>query len=652
MHWSLTSNYNKRKAQCNHSCSTDIIQTKIPLQIWEEFQITTLAQGRNKLLKILLNKRIILSLQFYRSKTSARIQFQFLFFVLLIPRVCCTETKQELIFNGTTFQNDLPSQVIVPILLGITIFGFTIQTLMMVYVFVSVLFSSKTTLDILCTLFGTALLLTVRATTVPIIFQTIPFEWAPTFPINLIHICTYVNLAFVTLFSGVSMLACSWFILFVGVTGRKISGTVKDAKSGIEPMVIILMPIYNEEPDALFRAVESAIRSDYPPDRKHIFLAFDDESESALYLSLLGKLKVLSKDVPTGITHNLENEESVVGKSMKMRLEWIVEGVRVTVCRFAHAGKSPTQGKCFKIINEMYGNNSEMAENTFVLFIDSDIILHENSMHNFVVTFANSPKIQGATGLITCTTSRKFNIYQYLQDSEYVDGQMFERTTECVMGAVTCLPGALTLIRLTALQKVARKYFIEFDKRSNVDFHRYHLGEDRYMTYLLVELADHPYQVTFAPCAQCKTYAPDSLKNLLKQRRRWFLGGLTNDIYMLTSPVMWRKTPLMVLFKLYFYSMKGMEWMFGVVIVSLIKSKNPYLFIIFVLLGCRFLLTCVNALLMKRYKICFSNIWLFLVVPFFNLAVLLYSIWTWNIRSWGGPRIEKHNGEDDSEFTP
>ncbi|KAG4065934.1 hypothetical protein HA402_008930 [Bradysia odoriphaga] len=433
-----------------------------------------------------------------RSKILAREQFAFVFFVLFIPQVRCTESKQEVILNGTTFQDDLPSQIIVSILLGITVFDFTIQTLMILYVLLNVLFSSKTALNIVCTLFGTALLLTLRATTVPIIFQTIPFGWAPKFPTDLIHICTYVNLALVTLFTGISILSCSWFILFVGVTGRKTRGIIKDTKSGIEPMVIILMPIYNEEPDALFRAVESAIRSDYPPDRKHLFLAFDDESESALYLSLLRKLKVLSKDVSSEITRKLENERSIIEKGMKMifppRLEWIVEGVRVTVCRFAHAGKSPTQGKCFKIINEVYGNNSEVAENTFVLFIDSDIILHENSLHNFVMTSVKSPKIQGATGLITCRTSRQFNLYQYLQDSEYVDGQMFERTAECVMGAVSCLPGALTLIRLTALQKVAQKYFIEFDKRRSVDFHRYHLGEDRYMTYLLMELADRPYQ--------------------------------------------------------------------------------------------------------------------------------------------------------------
>lgn len=122
---------------------------------------------------------------------------------------------------------------------------------------------------------------------------------------------------------------------------------------------------------------------------------------------------------------------------------------------------------------------------------------------------------------------------------------------------MTCLPGALTLIRLNALQKVAPKYFIEIDKRRTVDFHRFHLGEDRYMTYLLTEDAEGPYQVRFISSATCKTDAPDTFQKLLKQRRRWFLGGFVNDVSTLTSQVMWKKVPFVVLINIYFYSSRG-----------------------------------------------------------------------------------------------
>jgi cellulose synthase/poly-beta-1,6-N-acetylglucosamine synthase-like glycosyltransferase len=402
--------------------------------------------------------------------------------------------------------------------------------------------------------------------------------------------------------------------------------------------------------DALFRAVESAIRCNYRPDRLHIFLAFDEASETPLYFALLKKLKMLSKEVSDEIKNKLEKSEETTRhvEIFPPRLEWYIEGVRVTICRFPHAGKSPTQGKAFKLINETYGNDEATSANTLILFIDSDIILHENAIHNFVQPAVANPKIKGMTGLVTCRTRRNFNFYQYLQDSEYIDGQMFNRTAEAVLGAVTCLPGALTLIRLNALQKVAPKYFIEIDKRRTVDFHRFHLGEDRYMTYLLTEEADGPYQVKFISSATCKTDAPDTFTKLIKQRRRWFLGGFVNDVNTLISPVMWTKVPMVVLMKAHFYSSKGVDWIFPIMIISIALNQNPglalYLLVgVFVL---RYILVCFNALIMSRNKVCVSYVFLFFLSPVFNWIVTIYAVWTWSVRSWGGPRTDT-DGEDE-----
>ena len=231
----------------------------------------------------------------------------------------------------------------------------------------------------------------------------------------------------------------------MGISGKKI----KLKLDKVTPMVVILMPIYNEEPNALFRAVESAVRCDYPSSKKHIFLSFDEEKETALYFALLKKLKILSKDVTKEIQQGLaayelelrkRDSESHI-KIFPPQLEWMVEGVRVTVCRFPHEGKSPTQGKSFKLTNTIY--REKEAGNTFILFIDSDIILHDNPVHNFVTAAQSNPNVKGLTGLITCRTSRKFNFYQYLQDAECIEGQMFVRTLESILGAVSCLPMGL-----------------------------------------------------------------------------------------------------------------------------------------------------------------------------------------------------------------
>ena len=43
-----------------------------------------------------------------------------------------------------------------------------------------------------------------------------------------------------------------------------------------------MMPIYNEDPDALCLAVESVVKSIYPLNKITVYLSFDDDSESEL----------------------------------------------------------------------------------------------------------------------------------------------------------------------------------------------------------------------------------------------------------------------------------------------------------------------------------------------------------------------------------
>lgn len=251
------------------------------------------------------------------------------------------------------------------------------------------------------------------------------------------------------------------------------------------------------------------------------------------------------------------------------------------------------------------------------------------------------------TGLVTCRTSRTFNIFQYLQDAEYIDGQIFNRTSEASLGAVTCLPGALTLIRLSALQQVAPSYFREIDKRRTTDFHRFHLGEDRYMTFLLTENSEGPYQVRFISSATCKTDAPDTFQKLLKQRRRWFLGGFVNDVSTMISPVMWKKVPFVVLLNTYTYASRSLSWILPIMVISISVNQNPglALYIMVITFGVKYVLLCINALVMTRNKICSSYILLFFISPVFNWIVNLYAVWTWNTRSWGGPRTDDGDGK-------
>ena len=122
--------------------------------------------------------------------------------------------------------------------------------------------------------------------------------------------------------------------------------------------------------------------------------------------------------------------------------------------------------------------------------------------------------------------------------------QAATRLPEALLGAITCLPGALTVVRISAMRELARVYFAQADADSTFEFCRRKLGEDRYLTHLAME-AFPAYSIGFIPDAISKTEAPDNFANLLKQRRRWLLGSLANEVYCLTCvlfPMLLRST--------------------------------------------------------------------------------------------------------------
>jgi chitin synthase len=283
-----------------------------------------------------------------------------------------------------------------------------------------------------------------------------------------------------------------------------------------------------------------------------------------------------------------------------------------------------------------------------LLFIDSDIELESTAMSHFVYDMNRNVGInrEALTGLITCKTANTWSFYKLMQDTEYIESQMLQRNTEDYLGSVSCLPGALTMVRFEALQRVAGKYFGSMTAEDNFDFNRTHLGEDRYLTHLLMEDRAEKYRIGFCPAARCKTEGCDSFRSLMKQRRRWYLGTVTNEIYMLTSPILWRQ-------------FTGLN-----ILISLSALKNGplfvYVFFLEAALGHGTLITIGFAVLIfvpiwlfvsswafyiNRIKVAFVYPLLLLFLPILSAIFQLYGMLTFRDRKWGGPRADADTTE-------
>ncbi|RFN54051.1 chitin synthase [Fusarium flagelliforme] len=462
--------------------------------------------------------------------------------------------------------------------------------------------SEHWSINVLCIVVGTAFVL-LRVIFLPIMVVTLPLPDTITrlWPDKMVSF-----LQWFAFWAFAILLTVPWLFCIYQVVTNQL-GRTKRIKQVLDdvtaPKVVIVMPCYREEPEVLIKAINSVVDCDYPPACIHVFLSFDGEDEDDLYLNTIRQL---------GVTLTRESYPRSI--DVKYR------SARVTISRFPHGGKRHCQKVTFKLIDRVYEEYLKRNDNLFILFIDSDCILDKVCLQNFVYDMELSPgntrEMLAMTGVITSTTKRH-SIITLLQDMEYIHGQLFERTVESGCGSVTCLPGALTMLRFSAFRRMAKYYFVDKTEQCEdlFDFAKCHLGEDRWLTHLFMIGAKKRHQIQMCTSAFCKTEAVQTTRSLIKQRRRWFLGFITNEVSLLFF--------IMVL----------------ALMTTVKKVDDLPVGFMAVSLGLNWMLMLYFGAKLRRFKIWLYPL-MFILNPFYNWYYMVYGIFTAGQRTWGGPRAD------------
>jgi chitin synthase len=480
-----------------------------------------------------------------------------------------------------------------------------------------------------------------RCIFLPVMVVTLPLPAQVTqyFPDKVVAFLQWFAFwSFATLLT-IPWLFCVYQLVTHSIGRTKRIKTVLDELSA--PKVVIVMPCYKEIPEILLRTVDSIVDCEYPPSCLHVFLSFDGDQEDELYLNTIEKL---------GVPLTLD--------SYPKSIDVIYRSTRITVSRFPHGGKRHCQKRTYRLIDKVYTEYLKRNDNLFILFIDSDCILDRVCIQNFVYEMELKPgskkNMLAMTGVITSTTEKN-SLITILQDMEYIHGQLFERSVESGCGAVTCLPGALTILRFSAFRKMSKYYFADKAEQCEdlFDYGKCHLGEDRWLTHLFMIGAKERYQIQMNTGAFCKTEAVQDFPTLLKQRRRWFLGFITNEVCMLTDIRLWYRYPILCVLRLMQNTIRTTALLFFIMIISLMTTSQridqlPVGFI-GVSLGLNWLLMLYFGAKLGRYKIWLYPI-MFVVNPFFNWMYMVYGIFTAGQRTWGGPRADA--GKADEKLSP
>ncbi|KAJ9614666.1 hypothetical protein H2200_002803 [Cladophialophora chaetospira] len=445
-------------------------------------------------------------------------------------------------------------------------------------------------------------------------------------------------------YSFAAMLVIPWLFCIYRVVLVPL-GRAKRVKYPLDertaPKVVVVMPVYKEPPDTLWTALNSVVSCDYPAACIHVFVSFDGDNIDELYLKTIERLGV-----------------PITLKTFPKSIDVAYNGARVTVSRFSHGGKRHCQKATFLLIDKIYKRYLQQKDDLFILFIDSDCILDPVCIQNFMYDMELRPgskhNMLAMTGIITCRTD-KHSIITLLQDMEYLHGQLFERSVESGCGAVTCLPGALTLLRFSAFRNMARFYFSDKaeDCEDLFDYAKTHLGEDRWLTHLFMLGAKRRYQIQLSTSAFCKTEAVQTFRSLLKQRRRWFLGFITNEVCMLTDGRLWSKYPLLLILRFTTVTIRTTALLLLITIIAISSTSTrvdslPWEFML-ISCGLNWLLMFYFAFKLHRWKsMLYPLMWI--LNPFLNWIFMTYGIFTAGQRTWGGPRADA--GAADTKVTP
>ncbi|KAI0406169.1 class V chitin synthase [Xylaria palmicola] len=476
-----------------------------------------------------------------------------------------------------------------------------------------------------------------------------------------------------------------------------------------DKFVICQVPAYTEGEDSLRKALDSLTALQYDNKRKLICVICDgviigagnDRPTPKIVLDILGVDPKVDppalpfKSVGTG------SEQLNYGKVYSGLYEF--EGNVVPYIVIVKVGKESEQGKAkpgnrgkrdsqillmsflnrvhhrapmnplelevFHQINNIIGVDPELYE--YLLMVDADTCVREDSLNRLVAACANNSKIAGICGE-TALQNEERSWWSMIQVYEYYISHHLSKAFESLFGSVTCLPGCFTMYRLRTADRgkpliisdaIIREYSI-----CNVDtLHKKNLlalGEDRFLTTIMTKHFPH-MAYKFIPDAYCQTAAPETWSVLLSQRRRWINSTIHNLFELMLLKDMCGFCCFSMRFVVFFdlfgtIILPATTVYLGYLIYILATHTGPIPYISLAILAGVYGLQAIIFILKRQWQHVGWIIIYLLAFPIFSFILPIYSFWNQDNFTWGNTRIvigEKGKKQvvavnDDDGFDP
>ncbi|KAJ5662206.1 Chitin synthase 8 [Penicillium maclennaniae] len=460
----------------------------------------------------------------------------------------------------------------------------------------------------------------------------------------------------------------------------------KNLPENLDKFIICQVPAYTEDEDSLRRAIDSMARMRYDDKRKLLVVICDgmiigqgnDRPTPRIVLDILG--------VPESVDPEPLSFESL-GEGMKQHnmakvysglyevqghivpyLVVVKVGKPSEVSRPGNRGKRDSQMVLMRFLNRVHYNlpmspmELEMHHQIrniigvnptfyeYILQVDADTVVAPDAGTRFVSSFLSDTRLIGVCGE-TALSNAKTSMVTMIQVYEYYISHNLTKAFESLFGSVTCLPGCFSMYRIRSAETgkplFVSKEIVDAYSEIRVDTlhmkNLLHLGEDRYLTTLL--LKHHPkFKTKYIFRAHAWTVAPESFAVFLSQRRRWINSTVHNLMELI---------PLQQLCGFCCFSMRFVVFvdLLSTVIQPVTVAYIVYLiywiitdtgnlpWISFVLLGVVYGLQAFIFIIRRKWEMIGWMLIYMGAIPVFSLALPLYSFWNMDDFSWGNTRV-------------
>ncbi|KZV71243.1 glycosyltransferase family 2 protein [Peniophora sp. CONT] len=331
-----------------------------------------------------------------------------------------------------------------------------------------------------------------------------------------------------------------------------------------------------------------------------------------------------------------------------------------------NAPMTPLELEMYHQIKNVIGVNPTFYE--YIFTVDADTTVEPLSLNRLVSAMTNDKRVIGVCGE-TGLANAKQTITTMMQVYEYFISHNLAKAFESLFGSVTCLPGCFTLYRLrtpdTHKPVLVSTQLVDDYAENRVDTlhmkNLLHLGEDRYLTTLL--LKHFPlYKTQFVRDAHAFTVAPDDWKVLLSQRRRW----INSTVHNLAELIFLDKLCGFCCFSMRFVVMidlvstiiQPVSVGYIVYIIYLAASGDTIQTVSIILIVAVYGIQMLVFVLRRKWDMIGWLVFYILAIPIMSLAIPLYSFWKMDDFSWGQTRIvlgeqgKKLIVHDEGKFDP